>query len=226
MLRIAVRQFIMNSIHPSILAFKKEYVENVALAVGETWEGYWGRMVQDETWVDYMFIQATCWYLTKDMMIVDTGCTVENPWMLISGNLDDDNERCEEMLLIGSKSNSHFQSLLLADNDDNRQKSITMSVVEREDQLMRQEKEKQDKVKDSKKEILEADNKKMKIKSSRKETTKKHQTVPTQEKLKQEKETTKQCQPAQTNEDELRQASPQPSSLIGNEGVSQSSAAN
>ena len=192
MLRNAVMRFIMNSKHPSILSFKKEYVENVALAVGETWEGYWARMVQDETWVDYMFIQATCWYLTKDMMIVDTGCTVENPWISISGNLDNNNEVCEEMLLIGSKSNSHFQSLLLADDDDKRPKSITRSVVEREDQLMRQEKEKQEKEKDSKKEVLEEVNKKMEIKSSRKETTKKHQTVPAQEKLKQEKETTKQ----------------------------------
>ena len=63
--------------------------------------------------MDYIFIQATAWYLQLDIWIVDTGCTEKDPYIRISGNLDDERIPCSgPIITIGSKSNSHYQSLL------------------------------------------------------------------------------------------------------------------
>ena len=111
-LRVEVVKFISSSEHRKIRSFKEEYVNNVAIAEGRTWEEYWNTMIQDKTEVDYMFIQATSWYLELDMMIIDTSCTEDNPYIIISGNLENDTRACKEMITMGSKSNSHYQSIL------------------------------------------------------------------------------------------------------------------
>ena len=58
-----------------------------------------------------MFIQATAWLIQCDMLIVDTSCTLENPSIHISGNIEDENLGCKELIYLGSKSNCHYQSL-------------------------------------------------------------------------------------------------------------------
>ena len=63
-----------------------------------------------------MFIQATAWFIEMDMLIVDTSCTEENPYIHISGNLENQNHSCKERLYLRSKSNSHYQSLLEIDS--------------------------------------------------------------------------------------------------------------
>ena len=87
-LRNSVKQFIVKSENPKIVSFKSQYDESVALANGELWEQYWERMTVDQMWVDYMFIQATAWFLKLDMWIIDTSCTEANPYIRISGNLE------------------------------------------------------------------------------------------------------------------------------------------
>ena len=60
----------------------------MAVAVGETWEQYWLRMVTDKTEVDHMFIQGTAWLLEVDLLIIDTSFTMDNPYIHISGNIE------------------------------------------------------------------------------------------------------------------------------------------
>ena len=51
------------------------------------------------------------------MLIVDTSCTLENPYIHISGNIDNENIGCKQLIYLGSKSNCHYQSLL--EKEDN-----------------------------------------------------------------------------------------------------------
>ena len=111
-LRVEVVRYVKESHHPRIQAFKLQYTKNVASALGETWEEYWERMEEDRTWVDHKFIQATAWLIECDMLIMDTTCTVENPYIHISGNIENEYIGCKELLYLGSKSNCHYQSLL------------------------------------------------------------------------------------------------------------------
>ncbi len=68
-------------------------------------------------WVDYTFIQATAWYLEMNIRIVDTSCSKEKPYIEISGNLEDESmPNNNPIIMIGSKSNSHYQSLLPIEN--------------------------------------------------------------------------------------------------------------
>lgn len=118
LLRDTVKKFITQSNHSTIIAFKNEYDQNIAVAMGETWSEYWARMIVDKTEVDYMFIQGTAWYLALDIMIIDTSSTKENPTMIVSGNIENEEWASKDMITIGSKTNSHFQSLLLIDLDE------------------------------------------------------------------------------------------------------------
>jgi hypothetical protein len=112
LLRIAVSNFATMSQHPRVQSFKFQYIQNVAPAMGETWEEYWKRMAHDRIWVDYLFIQATAWFIRCDILIADTSCREENPYIHISGNIDHENQGCKELIYLGSKSNCHYQSLL------------------------------------------------------------------------------------------------------------------
>ena len=112
-LRIAIKKFIQSSNHPNAIQFKTNYQNEVATASNESWDQYWNRMTQDKVWADYIFIQATAWFLKHDIMIITTSNTDENPLITISGNIDDERTPCQNATLtIGSKSNTHFQSLL------------------------------------------------------------------------------------------------------------------
>ena len=112
-LRLAVKKFIENSAHQNTIQFQRNYEDNVAKINNESWDQYWYRMTQDKVWADYIFVQATAWFLNHDIMIITTSNTEENPIITISGNIEDENTPCPgATLTIGSKSNSHYQSLL------------------------------------------------------------------------------------------------------------------
>ena len=93
-LRSAVKQFILKSKLPIIARFRAEYEASVAIETGVTWDQHWDNMIIDNVWVDYVFIQATAWYLQMDIWIVDTGCTEKDPYIRISGNIMDENIPC------------------------------------------------------------------------------------------------------------------------------------
>ena len=113
LLRQEVHRFIVSSKHPRILEYRRMYDEVVSVIDERTWTEYWGIMVKNYEWVDYIFVQSTAWFLGHDIIIVTTTSTESHPYITISGNLQDENKPCPaNPLIIGSKSQIHFQSLL------------------------------------------------------------------------------------------------------------------
>ena len=113
LLRQSVHQFIIKSKSPRVLELKVQYEETDGLANGETWNQYWTRMITDKTWVYYWFVQATAWYLQLDIWIIATSSTESSPYIEVSGNLADGGKPSGgPVVTIGTKSNSHYQSLL------------------------------------------------------------------------------------------------------------------
>ena len=112
-LRKAVQQFMTKSINKRILKFRENYEEVLAALEKKTWTEYWDVMTRQYEWVEFIFIQGTAWYLSHDIIIITTSNTEENPYITISGNLADENLPCKGVpLVIGSLTNSHYQSLL------------------------------------------------------------------------------------------------------------------
>ena len=112
-LRKDVMQFTMKSRMPRIAEFKAQYEETDGKVNGKTWHQYWEMMTTDRTWVDYWFVQAVAWYLQLDIWIIATSSTETHPYIGISGNLADENLPCSGAIItLGTKSNSHYQSLL------------------------------------------------------------------------------------------------------------------
>ena len=117
LMRKAVKDFIMMSNFPSITRFKERY-KMVVAAIDNCswenyWENYWEKMIRQYEWVDYTFVQSVAWYLGHDIIIVTTSGTMENPYMRISGNVQNEEIHCSGTpLIIGCKSSTHYQSLL------------------------------------------------------------------------------------------------------------------
>ena len=112
LLRKAVSSFMSNSMNQNIIKYKKRYDEILA-PVDKSWREYWDNMIQNYEWVDYIFIQSTAWFLGHDILIITTTSTENHPFITISGNLLNENIPCQGIeLIIGSKSQVHYQSLL------------------------------------------------------------------------------------------------------------------
>ena len=112
-LRQNVTEFIMKSKTLRVQSFKKQFDETDGVVNRESWCQYWVRMKTDKTWVDYWFVQATAWYLQLDIWIVATSSTESSPYIVISGNLGDGSCPSDgPIITLGTKSNSHYQSLL------------------------------------------------------------------------------------------------------------------
>ena len=111
--RHAVKQFMMVPKYDIVKDFIKRYEEVVAVVDGIDWNQYWKKMSRDQEWVDYTFVQGAAWFLGHDIIIVTTSGTKSDPYMRISGNLYNENlHSANTPLIMGSKSNSHYQSLL------------------------------------------------------------------------------------------------------------------
>ena len=62
--------------------------------------------------MDYIFIQVTALYLIRDIIIVTTSSTINNPFILISGDRSEEVKTSGPAIILGMKTNIHFQSLL------------------------------------------------------------------------------------------------------------------
>ena len=113
LLRKEIVNFMIQSRHSKIKIYKEKYEDVIAKIDNRSWQEYWELMSRNYEWVDYIFIQATAWYLNHDILIVTTGSTDEHPYITISGNIMDENMPCPGVpFTIGSKLNVHYQSLL------------------------------------------------------------------------------------------------------------------
>lgn len=64
-----------------------------------------------------VLVQVTASYLLRDIVIVTTSSTVTNPFILISGDRQEDMKAAGPVIIIGMKTNIHFQSLLSVGQD-------------------------------------------------------------------------------------------------------------
>ena len=93
--------------------FVRNYEEVVEPVSGETWVEYWARMKTDGEWADDIAVQGTAWYLNRDILIVWSTATLEQPYLTKSGNFLSEIAACEGLpLLIGYVEGIHYQSLL------------------------------------------------------------------------------------------------------------------
>ena len=79
---------------------------------GKSWSEYWDLCSKPGEWVDYIFIQVTACFLIRDIIIVTTSSTLDHPFILISGDRSEDEKADGPAIIIGMKTNIHFQSLL------------------------------------------------------------------------------------------------------------------
>ena len=113
MLKAKVATFITNSCHPNVLQFKQSYIEKVQPVDNITWDRYWVQAKKSGIWADAISVQATAWFCKTDIIIVSTSSTPTRPYITISGNIDnEDMATISPPLILGTKSNSHYQSLL------------------------------------------------------------------------------------------------------------------
>ena len=111
-LRKAVRTLMINPRQKHIEEYKRNYEEILSVSDKRSWAMYWDIMIRNYEWVDQIFVQATAWFLQHDIWIILTSATEKSPHIIIRSNPNEGNEFKGEPLIIGCKSNVHYQSLL------------------------------------------------------------------------------------------------------------------
>ena len=113
LLRAKVTNFALKSRHKKIADLGSKYEEELKLVEKRSWEEYWNQMAHNGTWVDHMFVQMTAWYMELDLLILTTSSLPDNPFILISGNINNSSEMMiGPPLILGNFTNVHYQSLL------------------------------------------------------------------------------------------------------------------
>ena len=131
-LRREISYFALNHEHKTLNAYKNNY-EATLYNTDRTWMDYWVNMGRDGTWVDSVFIQVAAWYIGLDIQILTTSSQPDNPFIVISGNINNPLINSGgPRLLIGNYTNVHYQSLLPSKND-NDTKVIKSSQKEEEE---------------------------------------------------------------------------------------------
>ena len=121
--RVRVHDWVMKHLnHPKIVRMRDLYELDQAIKrdLGEetkSWNDYWNYMLKDGIWADNWFVQASALFLSMDIWIMDTTCTKKKPYFQVDGNLED-GEYGTDTLYLGLAHESHYQSLLINDNED------------------------------------------------------------------------------------------------------------
>ena len=113
-----LKKKVVNFIKNSKIALLGEMKQSYEALQGEggedeSWDNYWERMMIDKEWADAMFVQATAWYLNRDIWMLPEDGKDNQPWMTISGNWQSHAVPCPGVpLLLGYNNGLHYQSLL------------------------------------------------------------------------------------------------------------------
>ena len=127
LLRHEVKGFIMNCQHVRVKEFQKNYEDLVSIIDNRKWSEYWDIMEREYEWVDQIFVQATAWFIKNDILIVTTTSTEKSPYIKISGNISNEDIRCQGFpLLIGCKGNVHYHSILPAYHSSGKEFIVNM----------------------------------------------------------------------------------------------------
>ena len=112
LLRRAVHDFIQKTEHSKIKELKEFYEACIPSKSSQTWASYWKEMTTPRVWASHHFIQAMAWFLRTNLVFFSTTDTEEHPITLVEANMDDTDFITNGPLLIASKTDCHFQSLL------------------------------------------------------------------------------------------------------------------
>ena len=122
-LREKVCQFITSSDHPNIKAFREKFEKEGPKTT--TWDKHWEDKKNEKCLPNVWFIEATAWFLNIDIMVVTLADEkdLELIWE-VSGNLDNPEEKAQPFgpLVIGSKCDLYYLSLLLEENGEKLEK--------------------------------------------------------------------------------------------------------
>ena len=103
----------MNSPHKTLHEYKTNYERILLQQDNTSWTDYWAEMGQEGTWVDSVFVQVTAWYIGIDIQILTTSAKPENPFILLTGNIDNTSiSSSGPPILLGNYTNVHYQPLL------------------------------------------------------------------------------------------------------------------
>ena len=83
-LRTDVCNFMMQSKLKVVVDMRKQWEASLANALG-SWNHYWRRMSIDREWVEEAFIQGTAWFLQRDILVIWSTASLEEPYISFSG---------------------------------------------------------------------------------------------------------------------------------------------
>ena len=84
-----------------------------------SWDDHWETLQKDAEWSDEVMVQMTAYFLNHDIQLVLTTGVLEQPFKTIRGNIDHMNLDCTvNPLWIGFNNSMHYQSLLLAEEEE------------------------------------------------------------------------------------------------------------
>ena len=78
----------MRSSHRAVADLKRTYEQDIGPIDNKSWSDYWDGMTKDGTWVDHIFVQMIAWYMELTLLILTTSIQPENPFIFISGNIN------------------------------------------------------------------------------------------------------------------------------------------
>ena len=117
-LRIKIINFALRRQLKAIDDLKANYNSVIRNIENKSWLEYWQHMAEEGIWVDHLFVQMTAWYFELDIKILTTSSQPPNPYIVISGNVNQiPNFVSGPPLLVGNYTNVHYQSLLPITSD-------------------------------------------------------------------------------------------------------------
>ena len=117
-LRNKITNFALKQQLKAIVDLKSHYNSIIINIDKKSWMEYWQQMAREGVWVDHLFVQMTAWYFELDINILTTSSKPPNPYIVISGNVNQTHDFVSgPPLLIGNYTNVHYQSLLPITSD-------------------------------------------------------------------------------------------------------------
>ena len=87
-LRTKVTNFALKQQLKAIVDLKSHYNSVIIHIDKQSWLEYWQHMAREGIWVDHLFVQMTAWYFELDIKILTTSSKLPNPYIAISGNVN------------------------------------------------------------------------------------------------------------------------------------------
>ena len=113
-LKSKIAEFATTSQHPNIKQAKASFqTKGQGLVEQISWEDHWKVLKKDREWSDEVMVQATAWFTGIDIHLVMSTGTLNKPFNIMKGNLDDRDKDCPGLpMWIGYINSIHYQSLL------------------------------------------------------------------------------------------------------------------